>query len=617
MSRHEVDHDARNTQTTESTSCSLVTAVADALDDLDLHALAVGKNSSGNATNNSTSENEYHQALIRAYSDDRGGTSLTIARRLLGMIPKADIDHAVSTAVGLAGIMTWEDIESVCMALGCPLEGPNEEVTNELDLNRKLELTLYLATDVQCRRLLHLQQENKKKEPATATSWQNPSFPSHAPAKQSLEEIMALAPGGSISDDVLTRFLIDSCSKLSPEESEMIVACNRAFQADYAMRAKMMNQKFDATATAFARSKLHSAGGTVSDDKEEGDGASSSMEEQLRRIASGMATLELKDQLSSSGIRGDRVLEQFILPSTKFCPQAKNQIMRRDIDSAYDRGGRIDEDERHSMPAWQRVRKQGSPQKSPGKKKSGAGKNKKKGSDEIEKKGGEKGVTGEDVGMRKNVTSDLRGNPDDADMQEQAAISTPKSSKKKGRGSTPRSSTQRDNCYSKNEGRNEIRKTSAATAASAGNVSENNNNTGGEGTTEDGTSAKRRRRRKPKRREQSPAAAPTAAAVGNETESEKSNGTKEGSVAGKDECYADAAVSNNLKGASGGKGDSRKKKVTLSAKKSGPRGPSNGMGATEGTKTRSNEDEEQNPTRSVNSDKKRTSRRRRGRGKPS
>ena len=101
----------------DAVAAALVTSLADALDDLGLRSLVLA------AVPSECGEKpiEYDQALIRVYSTDLGGASLTIARKLLRQLPKADVDRATSIAVGAAGIMTWEDVEDVCSLLDCPL----------------------------------------------------------------------------------------------------------------------------------------------------------------------------------------------------------------------------------------------------------------------------------------------------------------------------------------------------------------------------------------------------------------------------------------------------------------------------------------------------------------
>ena len=137
---------------------SLVTAVADALEDLGLKRLVVGGDharavQNPDADGDEEHERAYHQAVGRAYRADRGGMSLTVARNLLGMASELPLPHPGNNendqlrsilrgdgaVVGRAGIMTWDDLELVCRELGCPTcyeskeEDNMEENNNEAD----------------------------------------------------------------------------------------------------------------------------------------------------------------------------------------------------------------------------------------------------------------------------------------------------------------------------------------------------------------------------------------------------------------------------------------------------------------------------------------------------
>ena len=395
-----------------STSSSLVTAVADALEDLGLKRLVVGSGDHGGQTTDGDAEQHregekepdaeraYHQAVGRAYRADRGGMSLTVARKLLGMaraLPPPGKDQLRSilrgdgAVVGRAGITTWDDLEAVCRELGCPTcyESGEEEIMDENDddadesddkdaaTQRKLELTLFLATEVECRRILCRKggdtEPASTSPPTTSTSTPSSSATPNANVLQKLIE--ASPPGQDLSDHQLRSILAQS-TDVTSDQVDQILQCNRALRADYSLRTKLMRQKFDATAIAMARSRRHRKGGGIDQTKkgedgsaqEEGVGEEDPLDMEIREIASGMTNMNLSAADSTNAVddsSGDDILHQFLLPPTRFAPASQTQVMRSNIATPYDRGGRVDRDDRNSMPAWQTARQPGPPPRKP------------------------------------------------------------------------------------------------------------------------------------------------------------------------------------------------------------------------------------------------------------
>ena len=395
---------------------SLVTAVADALDDLGLKRLVVGggiSTASQDKQDNKQEQEEeqaYHKSVWRAYQRDRGGMSLTVARRLLGMALTAKEmqsmlqNHAV---VGRGGIMTWGDTEAVCRQMGCPTcyeykgtgtsgeesnkyEGEDNDKEDDKDdvnnakAHRKLELTLFLATEAECRRISKLV-SGSKLEPSSPSHPTTNTLPAPATAKPNanlLQNLIEISPPGTeLSDDQMKSALQQS-THVPSDQIDKIVECNRALRADYSLRKKMMMQKFDATAIAMARSRRHVKSGPdqnkvkSEDTRTQGDGveeeaekeaAMDPVEMEIRDIASSLANLELSscdDTNNKTVDSGDGLLQQFLLPSTRFAPVTQTQIMKADI-GTYDRGGRVDRDDRNSMPKWQQTRQNGPPPRTP------------------------------------------------------------------------------------------------------------------------------------------------------------------------------------------------------------------------------------------------------------
>ena len=399
---------------------SLVTAVADALEDLGLKLLVVGA-----VAEQEEAEHAYHQAVGRAYRADRGGMSLTVARKLLGMASALPLpppgngnggDQLQSilrgdgAVVGRAGIMTWDDLEAVCRELGCPTCYESEETEDNMDENddadesgekdadktrRKLELTLFLATEVECRQMLCHRggdTEPASSSPPSPTSTSSSSATPNANVLQKLIE--ASPPGQDLSDDQLRSILAQS-TDVTSDQMDQILRYNSALRADYSLRAKMMRQKFDATAIAMARSRRHGKratdqtkkgeDGSVQDDGEEEVEIIDPIEMEIREIASGMTNMNLSavdGTNAGESNSGEGILHQFLLPSTQFAPASQVQVMRRIVATPRDRGGRVDRDDRNSMPAWQTTRQPGppprTPPRTPGGGKSPARKSKKK-----------------------------------------------------------------------------------------------------------------------------------------------------------------------------------------------------------------------------------------------
>ena len=405
----------------------LITALVDALDDLGLKRLVVGQSP---AQNNEEEEEEqaYHQSVWRAYRDDRGGMSLTVARKLLGMALTAQEMKEIlrnSAAIGRGGIMTWGDIEAVCREMGCPTcccagtgtgtstrtsgtnaeqedkddndhGGDDDEEDNDAKAHRKVELTLFLAAEVECRRLSKIgsgpKMVSSPSPPSTKTSSAAATSKPNTNLLQKLIEITP--PGQEISYDQLKAALQQSTSA-TPDQIDKILECNRALQADYSLRKKMMMQKFDATAIAMARSRRQAkkkdsgkdalksneeTGAEAQGDTEE-EAAMDPVEVEIREIAASIANMDISSSSNNKAVdtsSRDVIVQQFLLPSTRFGSATQMQIMKGDVDT-YDRGGRIDQDDRNSMPAWQNTRQEGTPPRTPaGGKSPTAGRSKKK-----------------------------------------------------------------------------------------------------------------------------------------------------------------------------------------------------------------------------------------------
>lgn len=392
---------------------SLVTAVADALDDLGLRRLVVGGISNQDTcTTQEEQEQEeeeeqaYHRAVWRAYQQDKGGLSLTVARRLLGMALTTQEMRSIlhnRSIVGRGGIMTWGDIEAVCRQMGCLTRGyeykgtgtsgeesskhegeDNDKEDNAAKAHRKLELTLFLATEAECRRISKpdsgsILDPSSPSHPTTNTSPAPAAAKPNANLLQTLIEISP--PGAELSDDQL-RSALQQSTHVPSDQIDKIVECNRALLADYSLRKTMMMKKFDATAIAMARSRRHvksdsdrtkvksegtGAQGDGEEEEAEEEAAMDPVEMEIREIASSLANLKLSscDDTNSKAVdSGDGLLQQFLLPSTRFGPVTQTQIMKADI-GTYDRGGRVDQDDRNSMPAWQKTRRDGPPPRTP------------------------------------------------------------------------------------------------------------------------------------------------------------------------------------------------------------------------------------------------------------
>ena len=409
---------------------SLVTAVADALEDLGLKRLVVGGDharavQNPDADGDEEHERAYHQAVGRAYRADRGGMSLTVARNLLGMASELPLPHPGNNendqlrsilrgdgaVVGRAGIMTWDDLELVCRELGCPTcyeskeEDNMEENNNEADesddkdaakIRRKLELTLFLATEVECRRLLCRKGGENTELASSSPSPTSSSFTTFN--ANILQKLIEASPTGQdLADDQL-RSILNESTDVTSDQMDQILQCNRALRADYSLRTKMMRQKFDATAIAMARSRRHNRSKVSTDPTKKGEDDSAQeegvgeeaelidpIEMEIRNIASGMTDMNLTaadGTNAGESNSGDDILHQFLLPSTHFAPASQKQVMRSNIAKPRDRGGRVDMDDRNSMPAWQTTRQSGppprTPPRTPGGGKSPARKSKKK-----------------------------------------------------------------------------------------------------------------------------------------------------------------------------------------------------------------------------------------------
>ena len=439
---------------------SLVTAVADALEDLGLKRLVVGCGDHGGQTPDGDAEQHqegeepdaeraYHQAVGRAYRADRGGMSLTVARKLLGMAstfsPGTDNENDQlrtilrdGAVVGRAGIMTWDDLELVCRELGCPTcyESGEEEIIDENDddadesddkdaaTQRKLELTLFLATEVECRQMLC--RKDGDAEPATSPPPSTPSSSATLNANLLQKLIEASPPGQDLSDDQLRSILAQS-TDVTSDQVDQILQCNRALRADYSLRTKLMRQKFDATAIAMARSRRHRKGGGRDQTKKGEDGSAQEEgggeEMEIREIASGMTNMNLSAADSTNAVddsSGDDILHQFLLPPTRFAPASQTQVMRSIVAMPYDRGGRVDRDDRNSMPAWQKTRQPGppprKPPRTPGGDKSPARKSKKKTPKKTPKKDQEmeNEITGADADVTEADSKDDSGRTQEA-----------------------------------------------------------------------------------------------------------------------------------------------------------------------------------------------------------
>lgn len=434
----------------------LITAVADALDDLGLKRL-VGSGGVSTTGNQKEQEEEqaYHRSVWRAYQEDRGGMSLAVARKLLGMALTAQEMQSLlrnRSVVGRGGIMTWGDIEAVCREMGCPTCCCTESCTSgeEIDhdddgdgkAHRKLELTLFLATEAECRRLSKigtgLNSEEASSQPISDTS-----PPSATPNAHLLQKLIELSPPGTsteLSDDQL-KFALQQTTNATSDQIHRILECNRALRADYSLRKKMMMQKFDATAIAMARSRRHAKGSsdqnkvkskeTSADvDAEEKEVAMDPVEMEIREIASSLANLDISpaDTNNKAVDSGEVLVQQFLLPSTRFAPVTQTQIMIGDIDT-YDRGGRVDQDNRNSMPAWQKNRKDGPPPRTPPRTLSGG---KPPTASSKKKKTPKKQSTPQkDEEMKDEVVTELKEDIKEVEMAKQAPSSTPKNAKKR------------------------------------------------------------------------------------------------------------------------------------------------------------------------------------------
>ena len=468
-----------------SAATPLVTALADALDDLGLKWLVVGPNPVQNTEKEEEEEEEeqaYHQSVWRAYRDDRGGMSLTVARKLLGMALTAREMRSIlhnSTAIGRGGIMTWGDIEAVCREMDCPTcccscagtgtgtgtSGTNVEQDveqkdkddndhgcndndNDATAHRKVELTLFLATEVECRRLSKIgsgpKMVSSPSPPSTKTSSAAATSKPNTNLLQKLIEISP--PGQEISDDQLKAILEQSTSA-TPDQIDKILECNRALQADYSLRKKMMMQKFDATAIAMARSRRQAkkkdsgkdalksneeTGAEAQGDTEE-EAAMDPVEVEIREIAASIANMDISSSSNNKAVdtsSRDVIVQQFLLPSTRFGSATQMQIMKGDVDT-YDRGGRIDQDDRNSMPAWQNTRQEGTPSRTPaGGKSPAAGRSKrKKTPKKATPKKEEEGAKDENPGSDANIVKDLK--KVDEEQKGTSTSSAPSSSTRK------------------------------------------------------------------------------------------------------------------------------------------------------------------------------------------
>ena len=163
----------------------------------------------------------------------------------------------------------------------------------------------------------------------------------------------------------------------------------------------MLLQKHKATVAAFARSRGLAALGP----KDAGSRDNGMEHEIIRRIAAEIRSppASAASSETSGGGGRDSPLRQFILPSTESFRISKQKQVLRGGTVAHDRGGRLHEDDRNMMPAWQKTRKEGpSPSAKSGIRrggKRGSAKKKEKGSKEGQnKKGGTQVPAHKDVG---------------------------------------------------------------------------------------------------------------------------------------------------------------------------------------------------------------------------
>eukprot|EP00566_Odontella_aurita_P019757 CAMPEP_0113562866 /NCGR_PEP_ID=MMETSP0015_2-20120614/20754_1 /TAXON_ID=2838 /ORGANISM="Odontella" /LENGTH=301 /DNA_ID=CAMNT_0000464789 /DNA_START=62 /DNA_END=963 /DNA_ORIENTATION=- /assembly_acc=CAM_ASM_000160 len=287
----------------ETTQGKLLLALSDALEDLSIKVsdLVPGRKGGDDAS-----------LLSNAFRDDGSDyMSLSLVWRLLDMLPK-DPRGRAAAGTRSSDATTWEAVGKVCDRLGCPFSGrakddgkrgkdESEQMRKDRAFVRKLELALFLAGEVQCRRLLLLRKEKEEANgSAVGTKKQEEEEESaksrddDRPADKSARLVNRLLSGTSeLSIDELGSILSDVYPALTEDQVEKVHLCNDHLKADYAMRRKLLKQKFDVTTSAFlwngaagddadAEKRNRSAGANASDSGE-----------RIKSIAGGLSRVEV------------------------------------------------------------------------------------------------------------------------------------------------------------------------------------------------------------------------------------------------------------------------------------------------------------------------------------
>lgn len=373
-------HGVINVASSIMSDMALIQAVVDALDDLGIPTPLT--------------------ADSRGYASvGSGDIAVDIAQRLIAIL---HVEGGIGTVMASANDC-WVDIKPVCEAMGFPTV-EEQEGGGSYSIDECLEMIMFLASQVQSSRLLRSRKEYASKS-SSKTTEARLSEVVKTPSLTSIDvlnRLLASFPEGEeVTNSELESVLGMAWPSLSEAQLANAVACNRVLAADYEMRTTLLLQKHKATVAAFARSRGLAALGP----KDAGSRDNGMEHEIIRRIAAEIRSppASAASSETSGGGGRDSPLRQFILPSTESFRISKQKQVMRGGTVAHDRGGRLHEDDRNMMPAWQKTRKEGpSPSAKSGIRrggKRGSAKKKEKGSKEGQnKKGGTQVPAHKDVG---------------------------------------------------------------------------------------------------------------------------------------------------------------------------------------------------------------------------